>query len=316
MLPGVVTHRQAPVKGKSITARHLSRYFARAQGVSTYTHVSDQHPTFDTKVIMATGRSRTTCSTGWGNETDLPVFEHTTNTHGATLATFALFDLVGKQLSPRIRDLGKITLYRAGPRADFLDRYPRAEMLLTRRLNLDLITNTWDDLLRVAASVQGGHATTAPVVCKLCSSKRQQNALTSAIKEYGALCRTVYATRYLADETYRRRIARQLNKGENLHALRRSLAYAGEGALQRRHHEKQTEQMWCLTLATNTIVCWPTEYHGLGVAAPRRTATSTTRSWRTSGAPTTRTCTSTAPTPSTSTANSPNSTPTATGRYG
>jgi hypothetical protein len=73
----------------------------------------------------------------------------------------------------------------------------------------------------------------------------------------------------LADETYRRRIARQLNKGENLHALRRSLAYAGEGALRRRHHEQQTEQMWCLTLATNAIVCWSTEYHGLAVGALR-----------------------------------------------
>jgi hypothetical protein len=108
----------------------------------------------------------------------------------------------------------------------------------------------WDDLLRVAASVQGGHAAAALVVGKLCSSRWQQNALTSAIKEYGALRRTVYAARYLADETYRRRIARQLNKGENLHALRCSLAYAGEGALRRRHHEQQTEQMWCLTLAT------------------------------------------------------------------
>ena len=65
---------------------------------------------------------------------------------------------------------------------------------------------------------------------KLRSSKRQQNALTSAIKEYGALRRTVYANRYLADETYRRRISRQLNKGGNLHALRRGLAYAVEGA--------------------------------------------------------------------------------------
>lgn len=261
-----------PVKGKSITARHLSRYFARGQGVSTYTHVSDQHSTFDTKVIVATAPESHYVLDGLlGNETDLPVFEHATDTHGATLANFALFDLVGKQLSPRIRDLGKITLYRTGPNADFLDRYPRAGGLLTRRLNTDLITSTWDDLLRVAASVQGGHATAALVVGKLCSSKRQQNALTSAIKEYGALRRTVYAARYLADETYRRRIARQLNKGENLHALRRSLAYAGEGALRRRHHEQQTEQMWCLTLATNAIVCWSTEYHGLGVAALRRT---------------------------------------------
>jgi len=168
-----------------------------------------------------------------GNATDLPVFAHATDTHGASLANFALFDLVGKQLSPRIRDLGKITLYRTGPRQDFLTRYPRCGPLMTRRLNTDLITATWDDLLRVAASVQGGHATAALVVGKLCSSKRQQNALTSAIKEYGALRRTVYAARYPADETYRRRIARQLNKGENLHALRRSLSYAAEGALRR-----------------------------------------------------------------------------------
>jgi TnpA family transposase len=158
----------------------------------------------------------------------------------------------------------------SGPRAEFADRYPRCGRLLTRPLNTDLITSMWDDLLRVAASVQGGHATAALVVGKLCSSKRQQNALTSAIKEYGALRRTVYAARYLADETYRRRIARQLNMGENLHALRRSLAYAGEGAVRGRHHEQQIEQMWCLTLATNAIVTWTTEYHGLAVAALRR----------------------------------------------
>jgi hypothetical protein len=35
----------------------------------------------------------------------------------------------------------------------------------------------WDDLLRVAASVKGGHAIAALVVGKLCSSRRQRNAL-------------------------------------------------------------------------------------------------------------------------------------------
>jgi hypothetical protein len=47
-----------PVKGKSLTAAHLSRYFARGQGISAYTHVSDQHSTFDTKVIAATAPER------------------------------------------------------------------------------------------------------------------------------------------------------------------------------------------------------------------------------------------------------------------
>jgi hypothetical protein len=55
-----------PVKGKSLTARHMSRYFARGQGISTYTHVSDQHSTFDTKVIAATSRRAPTSSTASG----------------------------------------------------------------------------------------------------------------------------------------------------------------------------------------------------------------------------------------------------------
>jgi TnpA family transposase len=259
-----------PTKGKSVTARAMSRYFARGQGISAYTHVSDQHSTYDTKVIVATAPESHYVLDGiLGNGTDLPIVEHATDTAGATLANFALFDLVGKQLSPRIRDLAKITLYRTGPRADFVARYPHAGPLLTRRANLELVAETWDDLLRVAASVKYGHATASLVVGKLCSSRRQQNALTSAVKEHGALRRTIYAARYLADEAYRRRITRQLNKGENLHALRRELAYANEGAVRGRHHEEQTEQMWCLTLTTNAIVTWTTEYYGLAIAALR-----------------------------------------------
>jgi len=48
------------------------------------------------------------------------------------------------------------------------------------------------------------------------------------------------------------------------------LAYAGEGAIRRPHHEEQAEQMWCLTLATNAAVTWTTEYNGLAVTALRR----------------------------------------------
>jgi len=43
------------------------------QGVSTYTHVSDQHSTFDTKVIVATAPESHYVLDGLlGNETDLP----------------------------------------------------------------------------------------------------------------------------------------------------------------------------------------------------------------------------------------------------
>ena len=76
-----------PVKGKSLTPRHLSRYFARGQGVSTYTHVSDQNSMFDTKVIAATSAENPYVLDGiLGNQTDLIVTEQATDTHGANNA--------------------------------------------------------------------------------------------------------------------------------------------------------------------------------------------------------------------------------------
>jgi len=257
-----------PTRGKSVTARALSRYFAH-EGLSTYTHVTDQHTTYGTKIIVATRReAHYVLDEILGNATDIPITEHATDTHGVTLVNFGLFDLLGLQLSPRIRDLGKITLCRTGSKPEAEAAFPLAGPLLTRRANLDLIAGHYDDLLRVAGSLKFGHATASLLVGKLSASGRQ-NALAAALKEYGALRRTIYAARYLSDPAYRRKIFRQLNKGESLHALKRDLLYAHEGAVRARHLEAQTEQAWCLTLVTNAVVAWTTEYYGLAVDAIR-----------------------------------------------
>jgi TnpA family transposase len=230
-----------PTRGKSITARPMTRYFAN-EGLSTYTHVTDQHTIYGTKISVATKReAHYVLDEILGNATDIPITEHATDTHGVTLVNFGLFDLLGMQLSPRIRDLGKITLYRTGSRAQIEALFPHTGPLLTRKLNLDLIAEHYDDLLRLAGSLKFGHATASLLVGKLSASGRQ-NALAAALKEYGAMRRTIYAARYLADPAYRRKISRQLNKGESLHALKRDLLYAHEGAVRARHLEQQTEQ--------------------------------------------------------------------------
>lgn len=106
------------------------------------------------------------------------------------------------------------------------------------------------------------------IVGKLSASSRQ-NALAAALKEYGAIRRTIYAAKYLSDPAYRRKVAWQLNKGESLHALRRQLHYAREGKVTRRQPEQQNEQAWCLIAVTNAVVCWHTEYMGLAVGELR-----------------------------------------------
>lgn len=248
-----------PAKGKSLTARAMSRYFVD-EGISTYTHVSDQHSTYGTRVIPATDREAVyVLDEILGNDTDLPIAEHATDTAGQTLTVFALFSLTGDTLSPRIRDLSGITLHRLDGRQATTAAFPHAGPLLRGTVDVELITSQWDQMLRLAASLKYGHATASLVVAKLHASGRR-SALAQALVEYGGLIRTVYALRYLTDEAYRRRIGRQLNKGESLHALRRDLFFAHDGAVRRRHREAQTGQALCLSLVVNAIICWNTAY--------------------------------------------------------
>ncbi len=67
--------------------------------------------------------------------------------------------------------------------------------------------------------------------------------------------------RYAESDDLRRRIGRQLNKGEDLHALRRFLFFAGEGKMRRRDPEEQGEQALCSNLLTDAVVAWNTVYY-------------------------------------------------------
>ena len=62
-------------------------------------------------------------------------------TPGYTESVFALFDLLGMQFSPRIRDLGSQQLYRL----DKASAYPNLKPLLKGRVKQSLILSRWDD---------------------------------------------------------------------------------------------------------------------------------------------------------------------------
>ena len=204
----------------------------------------------------------------FGNSTDLPLSEHTVDTAGQTLATFAIFHLAGLQFSPRIRDIGRLQLYRLGPGSAWRSRYPHAGRLLGQPIQTQLIAGHWNDLLRLVASMKFGHTTASLLIAKLHASSRQ-SALAKALHEYGRLIRTLYVCRYVTDAELRRRVRRQLNKGESLHALRRDLFFAHLGHIHRRHLDDQVDQALCLTLVTNACVLWTTTYLGDTIDALR-----------------------------------------------
>ena len=245
-----------PVAVQSTTATAIPRYFGYGRGLTFYSWTSDQFSQYGSKPTPSTTRDATYVLDGiLDNETELPLFEHTTDTAGYTDLVFALFDLLGLQFSPRLRDLGDQRLFRVNKSIQYQHLGP----LLRGTIRREFVLKHWDDLLRVAGSMKLGHVTASLFIGKL-QSYRRQNTLTRALQEYGRLIKTIFILRYLEDEAFRRRIGVQLNKGEALHALRRFLFLAHEGLIRRRDPEEQVNQVACLNLVTNAVIAWNTVY--------------------------------------------------------
>ena len=73
--------------------------------------------------------------------------------------------------------------------------------------------------------------------------------MAQALQEYGRLIRTLHVLRWYANNEDRRRVMRQLNKGEALHDLRAYLMIANKGN-RRKRGEELVNQASCLNLPT------------------------------------------------------------------
>ena len=256
-----------PVQGKVRNARALPRYFGYGEGLTFYTWSSDQFSQYGTKVISSTVRDATyVLDEILNNETDLTILEHTTDTAGYTDLVFCLFDLLGMQFSPRLRDIGDRQLYKLTTDATL---YPRLDTRLMGRIDLPRLLEKWDDLARVAGSLKRGYVTASLLISRLQAYPRQ-GQLTKLLQEYGRLVKTIFVLRYLEDEALRRRVHAQLNKGEKLHDLRKFLFFAREGVVSQKYEDGQANQAGCLNLLTNAVIVWNTVYMQAALDAIRR----------------------------------------------
>ena len=247
----------ARTRGPGVAA--LPRYFGhRRRGLQIYSWTSDQYSQYASKVVTATIRDAPHTLDGiLDNQTVLPIEEHTTDTHGYSEMIFGAYDLLGLRFAPRIRDLDRQRLYRHGvpPAVETAE-------LLKHKIRPELIVPYWDELLRLAASLRHGWAPASLLLARLQAGSRR-NPLAQALQEYGRLVKTNFVLAWLADEELRARVSRQLNKGEQLHALRRAIFYASEGHIRQRTPEQQSEQALCLAIIVNAIIAWNTVYTDL-----------------------------------------------------
>jgi len=245
--------------GKAESTGHINPKYGAEPGRTFYTHISDQYAPFSSKVVNVGIRDATYVLDGLlYHESDLRITEHYTDTAGFTDHIFALMRLLGFIFAPRIRDLGETKLY-IPKRGRGEVTYDALKPLIGGTLNVKLIRDHWDDILRLAASIKQGVGTASLLVRKL-SSYPRQNGLAAALRELGRIERTLFILNWLQSVELRRRVQVGLNKGEARNALARAVFFNRLGEVRDRSFEQQRYRASGLNLVTAAIVLWNTTY--------------------------------------------------------
>jgi TnpA family transposase len=112
-----------------------------------------------------------------------------------------------------------------------LDRatsYGHLDAVFTGTIDVALIREQWDQLVRIAASLRNRTAPAHIVLTRLASSA-PSDRLAKALTALGQALRTLYLLRYIHKEPLRARMQLQINRGEGRHQLARRLFFANQG---------------------------------------------------------------------------------------
>jgi TnpA family transposase len=237
----------------------LSAYYPRYAGyydkmIGLYTHTSNQLSVTSTQAISCAPRESLYVIDGLlDNNTILTIKEHTTDTEGFTEHVFALCHLLGIKFMPRIKDLKSQQLYRIDKDLSYGD----FDALLTKTASIDLITEQFDEMVRVAASLKKKLSPAHEIIRRLSKGSPSDN-LSKAFTQLGRILKTQYILEYITDSDIRDKVQRQLNKGEHRHQLARCIFFANQGKFQVGDYEEIINKASCLSLVSNAVLYWNT----------------------------------------------------------
>lgn len=247
---------------RTVYAGPNPKYFGVGRGITHYNLVSNQYTGLNAITVPGTMRdSLILLAVVLEQQTDLQPVQIMTDSGAYRDVVFGLFRLLGYRFSPRLADIGGTRFWRIEPKAD----YGELNTIARQRINLNLIAQHWDDLLRLAGSLKLGRVPAAGIMRTLQVGDRPTR-LAQALAEFGRIDKTLHSLTYLDDEDKRRGTLLQLNRGEGRHALARTVFHGKRGELRQRYRAGQEDQLGALGLVVNVIVLWNTIYTDAALA--------------------------------------------------
>ena len=174
------------LQASSLLGSLYPRYFGYYdRAVTVYTHIADQHSVFHTQVIACSVREAIYVLDGLlDNNTILRPKEHFVDQHGYTDQLFGLCHLLGYTPDAPPPGAANNTLYKL----DRTKHYGRLDAVIHGTVDIGLIREQWDQLVRVAASLRNRTAPAHVVLTRLASSA-PSDRLAKALTALGRVLR-------------------------------------------------------------------------------------------------------------------------------
>jgi len=183
--------------------------------------------------------------------TELELDQQYVDSHGQSTVAFAFTKLLGFQLLPRLKRIGKQRLYR--PDTGQPDAHPNLQLILTRPIDWELIRQQYDEMVKYATALRLGTAE-AEAILRRFTRENTQHPTYKALMELGKAVKTVFLARYLHDRALRAEINDGLNVVEQWNSANDFIFFARRGEVSSNRHEDQELSMLSLHLLQNCMV--------------------------------------------------------------
>jgi len=237
----------------SLNANFSFKYLGKDKGVSVYSFIDECHRLFYSTVINSAEREAAYVIDGLMHNDVVQSDIHSTDTHGYSEMIFGVTHLLGISFAPRIKNFKKQQLYSfESPSALKELGY---HVLPVGSINLKLISEQWDQILRFIATINLKENTASQLFRRL-SSYSKQHPLYRALKQFGRIIKTIFLLKYIDDVELRQMIEKQLNKLESSNKFNKAVFHGNNQEFQFSTKEEQLIADGCRRLIENSIVCW------------------------------------------------------------
>lgn len=239
----------------SLLANYSFKYYGREKGVVVNNFMDEKQSFFHVNVLTSSDREVYEMIDGISNNKIAAgkKHKHSSDSHGFTEAGFAMTHLFKISFAPRIKNSGKQALYTFSKKD--LKKKNSSGIVPTAVITVKKIVDAWEDMLRLAASINLGRCS-ASVTLRQLAAAGDSDPLYRGLKEFGKLLKTKFLLEYYNDVDLRQKIQKQLNRVELGQKLQEAVFFGRKGKLYVGDDVSITKAFLCSTLIRNCIILW------------------------------------------------------------